>query len=1124
MNCTRVMLHQLTLHICLFECVSVGVSNLLSSSVFSGQHVDDILPIFKIPSVSKEELAKRQKELDDKIEEEKHHAEHHHHHIVTHHVNIFEHKTSAKFAYLIFFANTYLSNLKGYQVYSEDFKAKNQCTVSVLHMVEKLLSFGFYETTEEISEVVKPLLKLLDGRLMIPSRALLPGYDYTLDGVAPSPNISKVARYQIDDDTGTIMDSKFIILKILKTLRGIRDQIRLRKFLSVFISKKGDHTYAVDPIMTIVDDESFSLETLGKSNYVDGIFIDLLMYEDEKFFQETFRCLIEEHEPTKSLFHNAHQIHLLASTILAPPMETYDNLFYHIWELRELLETAEVWGHIDDASYVDEVTKKHHKEKMIDKYIEVSSFLIKIRSYLYSNFHSVHEEAIRGDGEMTDLYDGKHPHESTQQLLFSMDLNNVLLTCLHWEIHEEDEHAHDPHGRRVSQFKQAEDEEDIAKDVLHNWSAMPPKSNKHFYEHCSLHHIIWRCMIILHDLVNHKNQNEFVDCTKMLRHQLHISKKKYIKRQIYHLFYDIYSKDITQVLKTPTSLFRDFADRLNDTDYKMLAFKFFEQQLCPNCMHVPPIHLNQDRAITYIVDNFKQFLGYGYNTAISENYLKEYVSYLNLIVACCEENGHNRDSIRFLFNWNSLMDRIKSDIDAVESQGAAHLLLLANIEIMKLIYFDPRAIDENVVYHHDMIESFQEIVARVMDSRDLHQSIIFLKFVKSYLQANGTSNEHLSALTKDIVKKCKMIFKTLGEIDIAEYKGSVNEFKYICAQLIQTIVPRKEGDKAEWYKLLEETEEAEFHDAEHSKSRHLVIHFKITEDQRSRSSSHSSIGSLSRGLSHSNSQKSIFNPILQGARSIVPFEPFESDHNEHKSSGIELKSHQISSHRHENKDDHDAHNAIEEKSIKEEEKLQRFIKILNLHSHTIQHRRVAEDLKLMHIFRKSDEYTNPNEPTYVANRKASLMINNEYASPQFEEAKREGVNPKTGRRYSAGNNLAGLFAASNQAFSTITNKTVNTIAIGVNKLSAAVEPTDEIRVNTITYADIIKRIIRHIDYKLEVGELEHENCVFGHVMSLFILYVEEGRGIDTEARDGMLLCLYVYICAHSICITYSLFM
>jgi hypothetical protein len=110
-------------------------------------HIDDILPKFKIPKVSDEVLTKHHAEAEEKSHEE----EHHHHNMVTHHIDIFQYNTPAKFVYLVHFANNYLHDVKEYQIYSDDYKAKNKCTVSVLHMVEKLLSFGFYETVDEFS-------------------------------------------------------------------------------------------------------------------------------------------------------------------------------------------------------------------------------------------------------------------------------------------------------------------------------------------------------------------------------------------------------------------------------------------------------------------------------------------------------------------------------------------------------------------------------------------------------------------------------------------------------------------------------------------------------------------------------------------------------------------------------------------------------------------------------------------------------------------------------------------------------------------------------------------------------------------------------------------------------------
>ena len=79
---------------------------------------------------------------------------------------LMKYRTPKKFELLVAYCNRYLSVRIGAQCSAPLYSNKNRCTLSVLNMVDKLVSFGFYDTLNELKEVVKPMVLMLDGRMM----------------------------------------------------------------------------------------------------------------------------------------------------------------------------------------------------------------------------------------------------------------------------------------------------------------------------------------------------------------------------------------------------------------------------------------------------------------------------------------------------------------------------------------------------------------------------------------------------------------------------------------------------------------------------------------------------------------------------------------------------------------------------------------------------------------------------------------------------------------------------------------------------------------------------------------------------------------------------------------------
>ena len=89
--------------------------------------------------------------------------------------SLYRYKTPKKFELLVSYCSQYLSMRLGAQCSAPVFMNKNRCTLSVLNMIDKLVSFGFYDSVKELKEVVRPMILMLDGRMMTEEPDEVPG-------------------------------------------------------------------------------------------------------------------------------------------------------------------------------------------------------------------------------------------------------------------------------------------------------------------------------------------------------------------------------------------------------------------------------------------------------------------------------------------------------------------------------------------------------------------------------------------------------------------------------------------------------------------------------------------------------------------------------------------------------------------------------------------------------------------------------------------------------------------------------------------------------------------------------------------------------------------------------------
>ena len=99
-------------------------------------------------------------------------------------------------------------------------KATNSFILSLLEILKHLFSFGFYRSENDISQIIQPLIALLDGRS-----------DRYLDS---EPNRE---RYVKNDKTVIVMEVKYNICVILNNICDLRLDHRLTELLTIFKKK-----------------------------------------------------------------------------------------------------------------------------------------------------------------------------------------------------------------------------------------------------------------------------------------------------------------------------------------------------------------------------------------------------------------------------------------------------------------------------------------------------------------------------------------------------------------------------------------------------------------------------------------------------------------------------------------------------------------------------------------------------------------------------------------------------------------------------------------------------------------------------------------------------------------------
>lgn len=144
---------------------------------------------------------------------------------------------------------------------------KNKLTLAVLDICERLVDYGAYTTVTELTELLGPLIEVLDGSsdLCAPEddfavrccASLVPvcGCDYLLFPIGQTPATGELRqhskeRYVLDERNKFMMDTKLHICNILRKVLDIGLDVRLSEFVAAFKSDR--FTEAESGVMAVI--------------------------------------------------------------------------------------------------------------------------------------------------------------------------------------------------------------------------------------------------------------------------------------------------------------------------------------------------------------------------------------------------------------------------------------------------------------------------------------------------------------------------------------------------------------------------------------------------------------------------------------------------------------------------------------------------------------------------------------------------------------------------------------------------------------------------------------------------------------------------------------------------------
>ena len=234
---------------------------------------------------------------------------------------------------------------------------QNELMLEILRVIETMIGLGFYNSNEELIEVTKPLIQLLNGQFDLSDEneeaAFKKQIEETGDPSIPllRDESSQKARYRRSPYNDVIMQIKDKIVDICKILMSFQNNVRLSMFLNEFCvcQKKGSpalnkycqlYSQAISTgnmknyvnqlrqysavqqeicdnanewVRLTYNERSLDLQTVSQAEGSDFscILLELNLYDNPKLVSNVFQLLIAQYSQKFSVFDLASEVQIL---------------------------------------------------------------------------------------------------------------------------------------------------------------------------------------------------------------------------------------------------------------------------------------------------------------------------------------------------------------------------------------------------------------------------------------------------------------------------------------------------------------------------------------------------------------------------------------------------------------------------------------------------------------------------------------------------------------------------------------------------------------------------------------------------------------------------------------------
>lgn len=289
---------------------------------------------------------------------------------------------------------------------------RNKFTVILVELTYYIVNFGFYKDVEQLKELLKPLLILLNGMKDVMTSYEFEVFKKKLKSVKkPKKHLNlgtgdleerNTQRYEENERTNIIMDLKNRICELIQIIMNIDDDLRLRQFLLEFkneINNTRDHDVsefsrspdkktlfgkkqnatvdyaqnALDWMKNLSERNCIDFNKLAPTNF-GRILFDLCLYENDDLVQNSFKILSAAHSQRNRLVEMLENVHILEDTEKKRAVLAIEEDIKALWELAE---KTEVWYEKKDPKSVDSAKKTINLIKRLGGYLVNDSLMLK---------------------------------------------------------------------------------------------------------------------------------------------------------------------------------------------------------------------------------------------------------------------------------------------------------------------------------------------------------------------------------------------------------------------------------------------------------------------------------------------------------------------------------------------------------------------------------------------------------------------------------------------------------------------------------------------------------------------------------------------------------------------------